>query len=91
MSALVGHRGEHAGSPLGGEAEPSFFKADVALPADDEVVQHFDVEQLACFHNLLSDLDVLGTGCRVSRRVIVHHHPRPVVLHAGADNDCYRF
>ncbi len=55
------------GSPLRvGEAEPSFLEADVALPADDEVVEHFDVEKLACFHNLLGDLDVLGTGCGVS-------------------------
>lgn len=55
------------GSPLrAGEAEPSFFEADVALLADDEVVEHFDVEQLACFHNLLGHFDVLGTGRGVS-------------------------
>jgi len=62
------------GNGILAEAEPSFFEADVALLADDEVVEHFDVEELACFHNLLCDLDVLGTGRGVSRRVVVHHH-----------------
>ena len=48
--------------------------------ADDEVVEHFDIQQLACFHNLLCDLDVLGTGCGVTLRVIVHHHQGGAVL-----------
>jgi hypothetical protein len=39
------------------EPHPSFPEAAVALLTDDEVV-----EQLACFHNLLGDLDVLGSG-----------------------------
>ena len=34
-------KGEHMGSPLrAGEAESSFLEADVALLADDEVVEH---------------------------------------------------
>ena len=68
-----------SGDGILAEAEPSFLEADVALLADDEVVQHLDVEELACFHNLLGDLDVLGTGRGVSRRVIVHHHCRVVL------------
>jgi len=63
------------GSPLCGEAEPSFLEADVALLADNEVVEHFDVEKLACFHNLLGHLDVLGTWRGVSRRVIMSNYP----------------
>jgi len=62
------------GNGILAEAEPSFLEADVALLTDDEVVEHFDVEELACFHNLLGDLDVLGTGRGVSRRVIMYHH-----------------
>jgi len=34
-------KGEHMGLPLRvGEAESSFLEADVALPADDEVIVH---------------------------------------------------
>ena len=50
------------GNGILAEAEPSFFEADVALLADDEVVEHFDVEELACFHNLLGECYITAKG-----------------------------
>ena len=48
------------------EAKPSFLEADVALPADDYMVKHLDVEEPACLYDLLRYLDVLWAWCRVS-------------------------
>jgi len=59
------------GNSILAEAEPSFLEGDVALLAEDEVVEHFDVEELARFHNLLGHFDVFGAGRGVSGRVIV--------------------
>ena len=48
------------------ETKPSFLEAYIAMVADDKVVEHLDVEELARFHNLLRYLDILGTGGWVS-------------------------
>jgi len=66
-AADINRRGKPTCSPLGaGETQPSFLEAAVALLADDEVVEHFDIQKLPCFDNLLRHLHILGTGRGVS-------------------------
>lgn len=43
-----------------------FLQAHISLLADDEVVQHLDVQRFSRFHNLLGDLDVLRAWRRVA-------------------------
>ena len=53
------------------EGEAAFFEADVAVAADNDVVEDLDVEELAGFDEHLGDADVLGAGRGVAAGVVV--------------------
>ncbi|MEM7361501.1 MAG: hypothetical protein AAF335_00615 [Bacteroidota bacterium] len=39
--------------------------------ADDDVIDDFDIENIACFHEAVGDVDVGFAGLEVARRVVV--------------------
>ncbi|MEM7176015.1 MAG: hypothetical protein AAF443_08900 [Chlamydiota bacterium] len=49
----------------------ALFKGVKALFADDDVIDNFDVENIACFHEAVGDVDVGFAGLEVARRVVV--------------------
>ncbi len=62
------------------EAEAAPAQADVPAPADNEVVEDADVEQLAGLDQFGRDRHVLGRGRRVAGGVVVRDDDRRRVL-----------
>src|SRR5690242_11638799 len=58
------------------EAETSLLQTNVSLVADDQVIEHVDVEKLARLRDLASHLYVLARGSRVAAPVVVDHDHR---------------
>ena len=58
-------------SDLRFEGEAAFFEADVAVAADNDVVEDLDVEEAAGFDDHLGDADVFGAGRGVAAGVVV--------------------
>src|SRR5581483_11959496 len=52
------------------EAKPTLFQTNVPLVANDQVIQHVDVEELAGLGDLAGDLDILIRGGRVAAGVV---------------------
>jgi len=49
----------------------AFLQTDVALIADDEVIDQFNVQLAACLYQLLCYGDIFGRGCRVAAGVVM--------------------
>lgn len=40
--------------------QPPFFETDVLLMPQDNMIQNFDIEKLACLHNTIGQDDIFG-------------------------------
>src|SRR5260221_899527 len=58
------------------ESQPALLEADMALLAENDVVEQLDIQQLASLAQLLSRADVLRRGGRVARGMVVHDEDR---------------
>ncbi len=53
------------------EDDAAISQRDVCVVADDQVIQHFDVEEQAGREGFGGEMQIIRRGCRIARRVVV--------------------